>query len=317
MRRWRDSNMCDGMYPVRLVEEYEGLKSVEKRRNIDSGNQGYGDSESEDAVLEEILNRRPPPYQPSPLRTTPNAPMIEEKVNKTPEQPSNFRDFPERVETRYVPSTPIGEARITGTPVQSNDLHRIALSPERQNNEQPSMSEYERSAHELVQNLSRNMKAVTVPVTIGPVIPVFDDQKIREPRLTIPLQQSLKRAIESTYPDLSDIRQNTSVNPPELTFNKNLTCAFPTGAESDSATPERSTDKINLTQTPRDPTDRELSEWIKTLKLKEQESKVLDVAKLKVDMEELIIGTIGTDRLQNYQDDELIVCKNKIIAENL
>ncbi|XP_078506945.1 uncharacterized protein LOC144767339 [Lissotriton helveticus] len=155
------------------------------------------------------------------------------------------------------------------------------------------------------------MEAVTVPVTIGPVIPVFENQRIKEPSLTIPLQQSLQKVKENIYPDLSEIRRNVNVNPPELTFNQSSLCRYPTGAESDSATPERSVDKIDLTQTPVGPSDKELSDWIKTLKLKEQESKVLDVAKLKVDMEELIIGTIGTDRLKTYQDDELLfLCKS-------
>lgn len=67
----------------------------------------------------------------------------------------------------------------------------------------------------------------------------------------------------------------------------------------------------------------ELAEWVKRLQMKDLEPQLLDVAKLKVDMEELIAGTISTNRLKGYQDDELLfLCKSvtwrvKLLHEKL
>lgn len=70
-------------------------------------------------------------------------------------------------------------------------------------------------------------------------------------------------------------------------------------------------------------TGDELAEWVKSLQLKGAEPKQLDVARQKLDLEAFIEGTVNTDRLKSYQDDELtflcksVICKAKEVYEKL
>ncbi|XP_078540159.1 uncharacterized protein LOC144825172 [Lissotriton helveticus] len=288
MRRWRQADMCDGLYTViEMITEIPGQKNTQKKNNV------VVDSESEDQVLEGIFktNKKQTPLKPAcswsyPMVSTGTTPSALPSNETSPKlYPNNSESFetPERLGTRTNSSVYDESRNFPETPME-REIPRNPMGTGR-NEEVGNTSEYLRSKEELIRQLTKGMEAVTVPVTIGPVQPVFDQGEIRQLGLTIPLNAEIKKVAEKFYSDLTEIHREKTMMP-DLTFNPGSLYRTPMGAESDTESPEKSVEKT-------DPISK------------------LDVAKLKADLEELIIGTIGPDSLKHYQDDELLfICKS-------
>ncbi|XP_078515063.1 uncharacterized protein LOC144773844 [Lissotriton helveticus] len=272
LRMWRQGNMSEGLYLIQeMVMGTPTGKSMER--------------ESEDAVMEEIYTTarknqplRPPRSWSTPVvstETSPSAPPI----NEAPKL------YPNNCEVIETPRRPeFDNARNEGRHFTMAPRAREApkdYTREARNVEDVDYNEYLRSKEELIKRMTKGMEAVTVPVTIGPIQPVFDQKETNKTGLTIPLNTEIQKAAEKFYSDLSEINSSKS-RMPDLTFNEDLSPKTPMGAISDIGSPE-----VRVT-TPK-----------------------LDVAKLKANIEELIIGTIGPDSLNYYRDDELLfICKS-------
>lgn len=60
MRRWRNVDIADGLFPVMAVEEAVGRKCLEKKKHLKPSGYGYGPNESDDELLDDTLIKRPP-----------------------------------------------------------------------------------------------------------------------------------------------------------------------------------------------------------------------------------------------------------------
>lgn len=168
------------------------------------------------------------------------------------------------------------------------------------------MAEKAKELAEKLNQMSMRVDALTVPVTIGPVVPVYESKIFREPNLTVPLNTAVSSARSIATPQSEQPATTSRLNLP-INLTKNET---PRGAV------QLSPKKIDLDDIQRSkalvgPSPEELDEWMKGLQRMKIHCELIDVSRLRVDLEEIILGTISPDRLKTYQDKELLyLCKS-------
>ncbi|XP_078521677.1 uncharacterized protein LOC144790913 [Lissotriton helveticus] len=193
-------------------------------------------------------------------------------------------------------------------PLTPQILHDTTLRRVLVEKEQEALARQRTEIIQKISQINTSPEALTIPVTIGPVVPLYGNSQgnpitpVMTPVIATPRQEPIiiddqSSECESEVAFL-ELPNKQTVKGTQQRYNPFNTKEI----KLETATGTRNVSLV---------TPDEIESWSRELEKQTPQTKPLDLYKLRVEIEELMAGNVGLDRLNTYSEEELsFICKS-------